>query len=136
MAERLADRIRSEAEVADRPGQMARLEAIADEVERLQRGAHTLGHTIEQQGRMILDITGLHHFIGADGDGDWGAVWENAYELLPRIELLEKQLQAATPAGIQVERESPNPCFAWCKCACHNRPAPTPAAGTERREGA
>ncbi len=82
----LADRIRSEAAQADRPGQMARLEAIAEEVEALRRGAKTLGHIVEQNGRMILDVTGLHHFIGEDGDGDWGAVWENAYELMPRIE--------------------------------------------------
>ena len=31
----LGDRIRSEAAIADRPGQMDRLEAIADEVDRL-----------------------------------------------------------------------------------------------------
>jgi hypothetical protein len=32
----LADRIRSEANIADRPGQMERLEAIANEVTRLE----------------------------------------------------------------------------------------------------
>lgn len=36
----LADRIRSEAAIADRPGQMARLEAIAMEVE---RATHSTG---------------------------------------------------------------------------------------------
>lgn len=29
----------------------------------------------------ILKITGLHEFIAEDGDGDWAAVWENAYDL-------------------------------------------------------
>lgn len=33
----LAERIRSEASIADRPGQLVRLEAIADEVEALVR---------------------------------------------------------------------------------------------------
>ena len=77
----LADRIRSEAAHAARPGQMERLEAIAEEVEALRRGAKTLGETIEQQCRMVLDATGLHDFIGEDGDGDWGAVWENLYDM-------------------------------------------------------
>lgn len=76
----LGDRIRSEAAQAARPGQMERLEGIADEVERLRRGAKELGRTIEQQCRMVLDATGLHHFIDEDGDGDWGAVWENLFD--------------------------------------------------------
>lgn len=76
----LADRIRSEAAQAARPGQMERLEAIAVEVETLRRGAKELGRTIEQQCRMVLDATGLHHFIDEDGDGDWGAVWENLFD--------------------------------------------------------
>lgn len=77
----LADRIREEAAQAARPGQMERLEGIAEDVEALRRGAKTLGQTIEQQCRMVLDATGLHHFIGEDGDGDWGAVWDNLYEI-------------------------------------------------------
>lgn len=77
----LTERIRSEAALATRPGQMDRLEAIAVEVERLQRGAKTLGHTIEQQCRMVLDVTGMHHVIGDDGDGDWAAVWDHLYTL-------------------------------------------------------
>ncbi len=77
----LADRIRDEAAQASRSGQMQRLELIAAEVESLRRGAKTLGHTIEQQGRMVLDVTGRHDLIGEDGDGDWGAVWDHLYEL-------------------------------------------------------
>lgn len=94
----LSDRIRSEAAQADRPGQMARLEAIADEVDRLRRGAKTLGHVIEQQGRMVLDVTGLHHFIGEDGDGDWGAVWENLYDIRSKaLKEAEDAIVAAAP---------------------------------------
>lgn len=79
--EALADRIRSEAAIADRPGQMDRLNQIADEVDRLKRGAETLGKVIEQQCQMVLDITGAHDLIDDDGDGDWGAVWDRLYEL-------------------------------------------------------
>lgn len=85
----LVDRIRAEAAIANRPGQMQRLEALAAEVTRLKRGAATLGHIVESNGRMVLDITGLHDWIDEDGDGDWGAVWDHAYELRPRAEAAE-----------------------------------------------
>lgn len=77
----LPDRIREEAGRLLEPGHRERLEAIAADVERLQRGAKTLGHIIESNGRAILDITGRHDLIGEDGDGDWGAVWDHLYEL-------------------------------------------------------
>lgn len=80
----LADRIRSEAATTTRPGRMAALEAIADEVERLRQGAKTLGHIVEQQGRMALGASGMHHVIGEDGDGDWAVVWESLYDIRPR----------------------------------------------------
>lgn len=89
----LADRIRSEADLAGRPGQHDRLNALADEVERLARAGETLGGVIDKQCRMILDITGLHAWIDEDGDGDWGAVWENAYELLPRLKAAEAAIE-------------------------------------------
>lgn len=95
----LADRIRSEAAQSARPGQMARLEAIANEVERLRRGAETLGHIVDNQGRMALDATGLHHLIGEDGDGDWGAVWENLYDIRDKaLRDAEKAVIAAAPS--------------------------------------
>ena len=83
--ETLADRIRSEAATATRPGQMQALEAIADEVEALRRGAKTLGEIIDRQCRMVLEVTGRYDLIGEDGDGDWGAVWEHLYELRPPV---------------------------------------------------
>lgn len=77
----LGDQIRAEAEISDRPGQMDRLIAIAEQVDRLQRGARELGKTIEQQCRMVLDVTGAYDCVDADGDGDWGAIWDRLYEL-------------------------------------------------------
>lgn len=55
--------------------------ALLEELERTRRGAKTLGHIVEQQGRMVLDVTGRHDLIAEDGDGDWGAVWDHLYEL-------------------------------------------------------
>lgn len=55
--------------------------ALVEEVKRLREGGRELGRIIERQCRDILDITGLHRMIDDDGDGDWGAVWENAYSL-------------------------------------------------------
>lgn len=57
------------------------IEELADEVELLRRGGKTLGEIVEKQCRMALDATGLHHLIDENGDGDWGAVWENLAEL-------------------------------------------------------
>ncbi len=57
------------------------LESQAAEAERLREACKTLGEIIHQTNRMVLDITGLHHLIGEDGDGDWAAVWENLAEL-------------------------------------------------------
>lgn len=81
MNSELGDRIRSEAWVSDRPEQRYRLNAIAADVDRLKRGAETLGETVEQQCRMVLEITGAYDLIGEDGDGDWGAVWDRLYAL-------------------------------------------------------
>ncbi len=50
-------------------------------VEKLRRGGKALGRMIELQNRDVLNITGLHHLIGPDGDGDWGAVWERLAEM-------------------------------------------------------
>lgn len=63
------------------------------ECDKARRAAKTLGGIVEQNARMILDITGLHDWIDEDGDGDWGAVWDNAYELLPRIKTTEAQVE-------------------------------------------
>ncbi|MGZ6772567.1 MAG: hypothetical protein ACXVGA_08550 [Mycobacteriaceae bacterium] len=103
MSSNLVERIRSEAALADRPGQMERLEQIAEEVARLQRGAKTLGHVVEQQCRMVLDATGLHHFIGEDGDGDWGAVWDNLYDI--RANALREAEEAVIAAAPPINSE-------------------------------
>lgn len=97
----LADRIRDEAAQAARPGQMERLEAIADEVEALRRGAKTLGKTIESLSQVALDVTGMHNSVDEDGDGDWGAIWESVYDIGP------KALREAADSLTHVDLPSP-----------------------------
>lgn len=58
-----------------------RILSLLREVERLRAACKTLGQIIGQTNRMALDITGLHHLIGEDGDGDWAAVGERLAEL-------------------------------------------------------
>jgi hypothetical protein len=109
MAERndlidLPERIRAEAARRLEPGHCERLEAIAADVERLQRGAKTLGHVVEQQGRMALEVTGAHHVIGEDGDGDWGYVWESLYDIRPKAlqEAVEAIVKASPPLNSEL----------------------------------
>jgi hypothetical protein len=71
---------------------LGEVERLTAERDRNKRACETLGHIVEQNGRMILDITGLHDWIDEDGDGDWGAVWDYAYELLPRAEAAEAHI--------------------------------------------
>jgi hypothetical protein len=79
----LADRIREEAALAGRPGQMQRLESIADEVERLRRGGKTLGEALDFWMRLAVEATGSQDCIAEDGDGDWAVVAERLAELEP-----------------------------------------------------
>ncbi|MBU8830862.1 hypothetical protein [Mycolicibacterium goodii] len=66
------------------------IEGQAAEIDRLRRGAKTLGEIVENQCRMTLDASGLHHLIGEDGDGDWGLVWERLAELADEVERLRE----------------------------------------------
>lgn len=69
-------------EASSRQGDLLRALAAANaEVEKLRRGGKELGRIIERQCRDVLNITGLHHLIGPDGDGDWGLVWERLAEM-------------------------------------------------------
>jgi hypothetical protein len=79
----LTDRIRSEASIADRPGQHDRLEAIAVEVEaltaerdRLKRGGRTLGKTLDYWLLLVADVTNSRDMLDEDGDGDWALIAE------------------------------------------------------------
>lgn len=82
----LAERIRSEAELADRAGQFDRLMAIADEVEDAgvltrEELAHEYAIVAHEEKRQldleslledifdILPIDAFHHFIGCDWNG-------------------------------------------------------------------
>ncbi|TDO18151.1 hypothetical protein EV580_1333 [Mycobacterium sp. BK086] len=58
------------------------IERLKAEVEQLKRGGEECGKIIRRQNQDVLDITGLHHLIGEDGDGDWAAVWENLAEMV------------------------------------------------------
>lgn len=78
-----------------RQGDLLRSLAAANaEVEKLRRGGKELGRIIERQCRDVLNITGLHHLIGPDGDGDWGLVWERLAEMAAAGAEVEK-LRAA-----------------------------------------
>lgn len=57
------------------------LPVLLDKLEKLQRGGKALGDIVRRLQDAALDATGLHHLIGADGDGDWQAVWENVADL-------------------------------------------------------
>jgi hypothetical protein len=79
----LATRIRSEAAIADRPGQMERLEQIAAEVERLQRGARELGKSLVFWLDLAVKATGSEDCIEDDGDGDYDVVAERLAAMAP-----------------------------------------------------
>ena len=53
-----------------------RVKVAEAEVKRVREAAHTLGKIIDNQCRDVLDITGAHDLIDADGDGDWGVIWD------------------------------------------------------------
>lgn len=73
---------------------MRERDAANAEVEKLRRGGKELGRIIERQCRDVLNITGLQHLIGPDGDGDWGLVWERLAEMAAAGAEVEK-LRAA-----------------------------------------
>jgi hypothetical protein len=82
-----------------------RAEKAEAERDRAKEACKTLGRIIEQQCDDILHITGLHDFIDEDGDGDWAAVWENAYSLptVAEWERLQAERDAAREALARVE---------------------------------
>ena len=79
--ETLADRIRSEAAIAGRSGQMQRLEQMADEVARLRQACVDLGDSLVVWMNLAKDATGSAGEIDEDGDGDWGVIAERMAEL-------------------------------------------------------
>jgi hypothetical protein len=50
-------------------------------IEALRSGGRQLGKIVHRLNMTALDVTGLHHLIDEDGDGDWQAVWENVSDL-------------------------------------------------------
>ena len=74
----------------------ARDDDAALEVERVKRGARELGRILDQTLNMALDISGRQDVVDADGDGDWGLVWETLAELRPRAEAAEAEVERLT----------------------------------------
>jgi hypothetical protein len=62
----------------------------SDELAKAIRGAKTLGEIIEKQCRDVLDVTGLHHLINADGDGHWDVVWMRLFEMRAELASLKE----------------------------------------------
>jgi hypothetical protein len=94
---------------------------LRDEVERLRRGGSDLGKIIDRHCQMVLDATGLHDWIDEDGDGDWGAVWENLATLRPRAEAAEAKV--ARVEALHVETTT-----GWCACDADRWPCHTARA--------
>lgn len=85
-----------DADPTDRPipGVLAEMAAEAD---RLERGGAELGRILDRTLSDVLDLSGAHHLIDQDGDGDWGAVWDILGELVAkgkRAHTLEGDLAA------------------------------------------
>ena len=60
------------------------------ELDKATRGAKTLGEIIEKQCRDVLEVTGLHHLINADGDGHWDVVWMRLFEMRDELASLKE----------------------------------------------
>ncbi|WP_280186226.1 MULTISPECIES: hypothetical protein [Nocardia] len=68
------------------------LDAAQAEIDQLRSGGKTLGSIVDRQCRDALDATGLHHLIDEDGDGDWGAVWENVAYMGSALKAARKRI--------------------------------------------
>jgi hypothetical protein len=80
----LGDALRSAAEYQDRPGAYDELRALADQADALQRGGAELGRILDDTLADVLNLSGAHHLIDSDGDGDWGAVWDILGQVVER----------------------------------------------------
>ena len=67
---------------------------LIEELRKATRAAQTLGKVIEDQCRDVLNATGLYHLIDEDGDGDWGAVWDNLAEIAAERDQWREMYQA------------------------------------------
>jgi hypothetical protein len=56
----------------------------ADRADALERGGRELGRILDRELTAVLDLSGAHHLIDEDGDGDWGAVWDILGELVEK----------------------------------------------------
>lgn len=58
--------------------------ALADQADVLERGGKELGRILDRELTAVLDLSGAHHLIDSDGDGDWGAVWDILGDLVAK----------------------------------------------------
>jgi hypothetical protein len=65
-------------------------EALADRADALERGGRELGRILDDTLADVLNLSGAHHLIDEDGDGDWGAVWDILGELVEKGKRAEK----------------------------------------------
>ena len=54
---------------------------LQEQVAQLRLGGREMGRYLVHLNGIALDVTGMHDVIDEDGDGDWGAVWDNVAEL-------------------------------------------------------
>ena len=81
-----------------------RVKVAEAEVKRVREAAHTLGKIIDNQCRDVLDITGAHDLIDADGDGDWGVIWDLLREQAQKGQRAEAAEAAIERVRAAVER--------------------------------
>jgi hypothetical protein len=68
------------------------LSAVFDLVDQLRSGGKTLGKHLVALNQIALDATEMHDVINENGDGDWGAVWENVADLGADLKAARKRI--------------------------------------------
>ena len=64
------------------------IRALIAELDKTKRAAVTLGEIIDKQCMDVLDITGLHHMVNEDGDGDWSAIWDHLWAMKAQLDAI------------------------------------------------
>jgi hypothetical protein len=85
------------------------LPSLFDRIETLQLGGQTLGKSLVTLNQIALDATGMHDVINENGDGDWGAVWENVADLGADLRAARKRIaevEAERDAAISIARSN------------------------------
>lgn len=62
------------------------------ELDKANRACQTLGRIVDQNARMVAEISGIP--VDEDGDGDYQAAWDRLYELKAERDRLARQMEA------------------------------------------